>query len=304
MNKVITFIVFSVLFQSCNKPKNADSSWIKNKHIDIPYATESNAQKLDIYLPDNSIEKTPVIISIHGGAFMFGDKKDEQITPILEGVKKGYAVVGINYRLSDESKFPSQINDIKAAIRWVKANANKYNFDVNKIILWGGSAGGNLASLAGTSAGVKELEDVTLGNASFTSNVQVVIDWFGPIDFSTMDAQFTKSKKGNANHGEENSPESKVIGGKLSENLNLVKKANPETYISIDDPYFYIQHGSEDEKVPTQQSESFYKALVNVLGKEKVLFEILKGTKHGGTAFESKENTDKIFNYLDKILKD
>jgi acetyl esterase/lipase len=304
MNKVITFIVFAVLFQSCNKPKNADSSWIKNKHIDIPYATESNAQKLDIYLPDNSIEKTPVIISIHGGAFMFGDKKDEQITPMLEGVKKGYAIIGLNYRLSDESKFPSQINDIKAAIRWVKANANKYNFDVNKIILWGGSAGGNLASLAGTSAGVKELEDVSLGNASFTSNVQVVIDWFGPIDFSTMDAQFTESKKGIANHGEENSPESKVIGGKLSENLNLIKKANPETYISIDDPYFYIQHGSEDENVPTQQSENFYKALVNVLGKEKVLFEILKGAKHGGTAFESKENTDKIFNYLDKILKD
>jgi acetyl esterase/lipase len=303
MKRVISFFVFTLLFQSCNKTKDADISWIKSKHFDIPYVTKSKAQKLDIYLPEKSNQKTPVIISIHGGSFMFGDKKDGQITPMLEGVKKGYEVVGVNYRLSDESKFPTQINDIKAAFRWVKANANKYNFDVTKIILWGVSAGGNLASLAGTSADVKELVDLTLGNKKISCNLFAVIDWFGPINFSTMDSQFTESKKGNANHGEENSPESKLIGGKLSTNLDLVKKANPETYISIDDPYFYIQHGLEDEKVPTQQSENFYNALVKVLGKEKVKLEILQGAKHGGNEFESKENTDKIFNYLDKIRK-
>jgi acetyl esterase/lipase len=303
MNKVISFFVCALLFQSCNKTKDTDSSWIKNKYFDIPYATKSEVQKLDIYLPENINQKTPVIIAIHGGAFMFGDKKDGQITPMLEGVKRGYAVIGVNYRLSDESKFPSQINDIKAAIRWVKANAKKYNFDVNKIILWGGSAGGNLASLAGTSPNVKELEDLTLGNDKFSCNVFAVIDWFGPINFLEMDKQFSISKKGEANHNEANSPESKLVGTKITLAENLVKKANPETYISADDPYFFIQHGTEDEHVPTQQSINFYNKLIEKLGKEKVSIELLHGAKHCGKQFETEENINKVFKFLDTIFK-
>jgi cephalosporin-C deacetylase-like acetyl esterase len=210
MKKEIAFITLIFILQSCNmKPKDADTSWIKNKYIDIAYSKESNAQKLDIYLPDTISEQLPVIVSIHGGAFMFGDKADEQVVPMLEGIKRGYAVISINYRLSDESKFPSQINDVKTAIRWIKANAEKYHLASNKIALWGGSAGGNLAALAGTSGGVRDFENLGMLNRNFSDTVQAVVDWFGPINFSEMDKQFEASGKGKANHSLSNSPESK-----------------------------------------------------------------------------------------------
>jgi len=303
MEKITTVILISLMFQACSmKPKDADTSWIKNKHLDIAYSNESKAQKLDIYLPDTISENLPVIVSIHGGAFLFGDKADKQVVPMLEGVKRAYAVVSINYRLSDESVFPAQINDVKTAIRWIKANADKFHFDSTKIALWGGSAGGYLAALAGTSGG-EAFESQTMNNPNISDKVQAVVDWFGPIRFSEMDKQFKASGKGDANHSEANSPESKLLGKQLSDVPELETRANPETYISLDDPSFFIQHGTEDGYVPIEQSINFYNKLSEILGKDKVTFEILRGAKHGGEQFESKENINKVFTFLDSVLK-
>ncbi len=276
---------------------------IKNKFLDIPYATESVSQKLDIYLPEDNQRVFPVIISIHGGAFKMGDKGDFQVNAMLEGLKRGYAVVSINYRLSGEAIFPAQIFDVKAVIRWVKANAKQYKFNPDKIAVWGGSAGGNLSALAGTSGGVNELEDLKMGNESYSSKVQAVVDWFGPIDFNSMDAQFKTSGKGRTDHDEANSPESELLGKKITEAQLLVKKANPTTYISKDDPPFFIEHGSEDNLVPTEQSINFANALEKTLGKEKVTLKILSETRHGGREFETPENLNAVFAFLDKYLK-
>lgn len=293
-------IITSVLFA---QPKVADVSNIKRKWPDIAYANVSPAQKLDIYLPDEGAGVYPVIISVHGGAFMFGDKADGQLTPMLEGLKRGYAVVSINYRMSGEALFPANINDVKAAIRWVKANAVKYHIDAGRIALWGGSAGGNLVALAGTSGGVKELEDLNLGNAAYSSNVQAVVDWFGPTDFLMMDPQLKETGNGTPDHSEANSPESRVLGQKITEIPAKVKLANSETYITKDDPPFFIEHGTKDHLVPTQQSENFYEKLVAILGEQKVTLTLLEGAGHGGPQFESKENLDAVFNFLDTTLK-
>ena len=285
------------------QPGAADVSNIKRKWLDIAYANVSPAEKLDIYLPDEGAGVFPVIISVHGGAFMFGDKADGQLRPMLEGVKRGYAVVSVNYRMSGEALFPANIHDIKAAIRWVKANAVRYHMDAGRLALWGGSAGGNLASLAGTSGGVKELEDPSLGNAAYSSNVQAVVDWFGPTDFLLMDPQLKETGNGTPNHSEANSPESKVLGQKITEIPEKVKLANPETYITKDDPPFFIEHGSKDNTVPVQQSENFYEKLVAVLGEQKVTLIVLEGAGHGGPQFETKGNLEKVFVFLDRILK-
>lgn len=276
---------------------------IKNKWLDIAYASISPSQKLDIYLPNEGDGPFPVIISIHGGAFMFGDKADGQLNPMLEGVKRGYAVVSINYRLSGEATFPKNINDVKAAIRWVKGNASNYKFNPQKIAVWGGSAGGNLAALAGTSGHVNELEDMSLGNANQSSIVHAVVDWFGPTDFLKMDDQLAKTGNGKPNHSHANSPESKVLGQTITEIPNKVKLANPETYITEDDPPFLLMHGSKDHLVPTQQSENFAEKLKQVLGAKKVTLKIIEGAKHGGPKFETAENLNIVFEFLDKCLK-
>ena len=298
---IISLSVFtSILFA---QPGLVDVSNIKRKWLNLPYAKLSPAEKLDIYLPDKGNGPFPVIISIHGGAFMFGDKADEQLGPMLNGLKNGYAIVSVNYRMSGEALFPANINDIKAAIRWIKANSAKYNFNPNKIALWGGSAGGNLASLAGTSGGVKELEDMSMGNANETSRVMAVVDWFGPTNFLLMDEQLKETGNGKPDHSDANSPESKVLGQKITEIPAKVKMANPESYITRDDPPFLIEHGTKDQIVPTQQSVIFFGKLEKILGKEKVKLHLLEGAKHGGKEFETPENLQIVFSFLDKILK-
>ena len=302
--KIVTAISFIFFAFACfAQPPAANTDHIKRKWLNISYATISPAQKLDIYLPDEGEGAFPIIISIHGGAFMFGDKADGQVNPMLEGLKHGYAVVSINYRLSGEALFPKNINDVKAAIRWVKANATTYKMNPDKIVVWGGSAGGNLAALAGTSGDVKELEDLSLGNANQSSRVQAVVDWFGPTNFLLMDEQLMETGNGKPDHNDANSPESKLMGQKITDIPAKVQLTNPETYISKDDPPFLIEHGTNDQLVPTQQSVNFAAKLTPVLGKEKVTIHLLKDARHGGPQLETKENLELVFRFLNDALK-
>lgn len=305
-SKSIMLIMISITFPSYafTQPGKVNTDNIKRKWLDVEYAVKSQSQKLDIYLPDEGDGLFPVILSIHGGAFKSGDKGDGQITPMLKGLKRGYAVVSINYRLSGEAIFPAQIFDVKAAVRWIRANAKQYKLNPDRIAAWGGSAGGHLSSLTGTSGNVKELEDLSLGNADKSSRVEAVVDWFGPADFLKMDEQLKESKVKNPQiHSVPDSPESELIGKNITDAHDLVKRANPETYITPDDPPFFIQHGLIDHLVPYQQSVNLAKKLEQVLGKEKVTIELLPGTDHGGPNYETEQNLNKVFLFLDKILK-
>ena len=139
-------------------PPPADTSFVTRKYLNKPYASLSAAQMLDIYLPEFGDGPFPVIIAIHGGAFMGCDKADLQVLPMLHGLKRGYAVVSINYRMSGEAKFPALIMDAKAAVRWIRANAAQYGFDPTCVAAWGGSAGGYLALMLGVSPNSKRAE--------------------------------------------------------------------------------------------------------------------------------------------------
>jgi acetyl esterase/lipase len=277
---------------------------IQREWQDIQYANTSNSQKLDIYLPEKGEGPFPVILSIHGGAFKSGDKRDGQLKPMLEGLNHGYAVVSVNYRLSPEAKFPAQIFDVKAAVRWIRANANQYKLNPDKIAAWGGSAGGHLSALLGTSADVSSLEDLQLGNPEQSSRLQAVVDWFGPTDFLKMDEQLKESKVKNPQvHAVKDSPESELIGKNIENAPELVRAANPETYITSDDPPFLIQHGLTDNLVPYQQSVNLAEKLEKKLGEEKVSLKLFPGTGHGGPAFLAADNLENIFSFLDSYLK-
>jgi acetyl esterase/lipase len=283
---------------------NPDS--VQRKLFDIPYASLSPSQEFDIYWPAEGGGHFPIIVAIHGGAFMFGDKRDKQLVPMLEGLKRSYAVVSINYRMSGEARFPALIHDVKAAICWMRANARTYLFDPDRIATWGGSAGGYLSLMAGVSAGIPELDDFSLGNPGQSSRVQAVVDWFGPTDFLKMDEQLAESGMApdeQAAHNGANSPESLLLGQKITEVPNLVHMANPENYISPGAPPFFIQHGDRDNTVPHQQSVHMAARLVAVLGPESVTLELLKGAGHGDPAFGAFLNVRKVLNFLDRTLK-
>jgi len=303
----VALIILSLIIPVSALPqgqRKANTDNIKRKWLDVAYAIKSPAQKLDVYLPDEGEGPFPVILSIHGGAFKSGDKGDGQVIPMLEGLKRGYAVVSINYRLSGEAIWPAQINDVKAAVRWLRANSTQYKLNPEKIAAWGGSAGGHLSAMVGTSGNVKELEDLSQGNTDQSSRVQAVVDWFGPTDFLKMDEQAKESKVSNPQiHSIPDSPESQLIGKNLKDAPELVEAANPETYITKDDPPFFIQHGLADPLVPYPQSVYFAEKLEKVIGKEHVTLELISGSGHGGPAFSTSENLNKVFVFLDKYLK-
>jgi acetyl esterase/lipase len=294
-----------------NKPggvKMADSSHISRKLFDTPYAGLSPAQKLDIYWPDKGSGPFPVILSIHGGAFKAGDKRDKQVLPMLDGLSRGYVVVSINYRLSGEARFPALVHDVKAAVRWIRAHAREHSFDADRIAAWGGSAGGYLALMAGVTSGIEELDDKSLGNGDQSDRVQAVVSWFPPTDFLLMDKHLQESGLKSADipeaekHSHEQSPESLLLGRKVTDVPDLVRKANPATYVSAGAPPFLLQHGDADDIVPHQQSVIFAERAAEQLGAQRVALEIIPGARHGDPLFASPRVLDTVYSFLGTAL--
>ena len=215
-------------------------------HRDVAYVTDGHErQKLDLYVPDAG-NNLPLIIWIHGGAWRGGNKT--RYAP-MKYLTSGYAGVSLNYRLSQHAIFPAQIEDVKAAVRWLRANAETYRFDPNRFAVWGSSAGGHLAAMLGTAGDVTEFEGGE--NLEVSSRVQAVVDYFGPTDFLQMDAH--RFPDGLV-HDAPDSPESQLVGGPIQEHKHRVARANPITYVSTDDPPFLIIHGDRDKLVPYHQS--------------------------------------------------
>jgi acetyl esterase/lipase len=237
---------------------------------------------------------------------MFGDKGDDMNRPFLEGLRRGYAVACINYRLSEEAHFPSQIHDCKTAIRYLRTNAAEYHLDGAQIGAWGASAGGHLAALLGTSTRVRGLEDASMRNSRtrLSSKVQAVVVWYGPVaNFLTMDAELAESGLGPCDHSKRNSPESKLLGRRITDVPALVKFASPMTYIKRRVPPFLLQHGLKDDTVPVQQAIRFAEQMKEIAGDEKVTLEILKDATHGDPLFENPRNIRRVLDFFDIHLK-
>ena len=299
------FVATSLLMGACSKDEvtedtTTSTSGTATTYTNVAYASTSTAQKMDIYLPSGA-GPFPVVVLIHGGAFLGGDKSGEASTAAAL-VANGIAAVSINYRLTSEAIFPAQIQDCKAAVRFLRANATKYNFNPDKIGSWGASAGGNLSAMLGTSSGVAELEGASLGNSSYSSKVTASVDWFGPINFLTMDAEAAALGFAITTNSS-TSPESKLMGAAVQTIPDQVAKANPTTYISSDDAAFFIQVGSVDRNIPYTQSLNFYNALKTVKGSTDVSYELLDGAGHGGSQFSATSNMAKVMTFFSKYLK-
>jgi len=190
-------------------------------------------------------KRLPVIIYIHGGGWR-QNIKELGVIALIQFVNRGYIGVAVEYRLSKEAKFPAQIEDVKCAIRFLRAKAGNYSINPEKIGIWGQSAGALLASLAGTSGGIKSLEG-NGGWKNYNSRVQAVCDWSGPSYFppDTITSR----------------PSFKLFGGTTADKADLAKEASPLTYITADDPPFLIFHGTADADVKMEQSDTLYKSL-------------------------------------------
>lgn len=253
-------------------------------------------QVLDIYLPEQRSEKPlPLVIWIHGGAWMGGTQANP---PLLYLVNKGFAVASIQYRFSSHAIWPAQAHDCKAAVRFLRANATKYNVDPNRFGVGGDSAGGHLAAFIGTSGGVKEMEG-DLGSTNSSSRVQAAVDWYGPTDLTLMGQQ--AGPRSMIQHDAPNSPEARLLGGPVQEKRDAAKTANPLTYIDKNDPPFLIMHGDNDQLVPLAQSTILAKALIDA-GVETTM-KTIAGVGHGSPEFHSAESRRLIEDFFTRTLK-
>ncbi|MEO1655591.1 MAG: alpha/beta hydrolase [Bacteroidota bacterium] len=307
MKKVKCFLFFLGLMtfalSSCNEEEVIMDNPEAETILDVAYANTSSAQVMDIYIPEGE-GPFPAVVYIHGGGFFTGDKSaGTTYTDFL--VQHGYVAVSINYRLSGEAVFPAAIQDGKAAIRFLRANAATYRIDADHIGSWGDSAGGNLASMLGTSSGDAFTEDFSLGNENFSSKVSATVDWFAPINFSSIVSEANAlGLPGFMGGGVNTDLEADYMGlAQIEADPALVALANPSTYIDAEDAAFFIQAGSADELMPYTQSENFYNALLSVLGANKVSYELIPGAGHGGEAFDTESNLQKVLAFFDSHLK-
>lgn len=237
--------------------------------------------RLDLYRPAVAGKPAPVIIWLHGGGWFTGDRT---LAPDLAGfaAATGCAVASIDYRLSGEALFPAQLHDVRAAIRFLRLHAGDYDLDPAAVGVWGASAGGHLAALAGLTGHLTQLPDEpdyvkgARGIPPVDTSVQAVAESYAPVDLSAVVAEATESVPG---MDPNQAPESRLLGGHPLERPELARQANPLSWVSSAAPPFHISHGNGDVLVSSSQGERLHDALV-AAGVETELY-LLDGYKHG-----------------------
>jgi acetyl esterase/lipase len=295
------------LYPALRRPPNPplNTGYIRHKWLDVPYAVGSERALMDIYLPNHGTGPYPVILFAHGGGYFTGDKGDYETYPPLEGLKRGYAVCAINYTLSGEGLFPRQIQEGKAAIRFIRANAARYNLDTSCLIAWGMSAGANLVSMLATTGHTSfpALEDDSMGHADQPCHVDACMIWFCPTDFG---ASARLIREGGLEPHQESAGDDYVIswyfGLPVEQAPDLVALSNPETYITPEAPPFVIQHGKMDRVVPWMQSAHLAEKLAAAIGEDKVRLTLFDDYLHADRRFETMHNCSLVLDQLEELL--
>ncbi len=257
---------------------------------DLEYsAPPSGTLRLDLYLPDAAAAKPwPVVVWIHGGGWNKGSKDN---CPLTWLAADGYAVASISYRLTPVAAWPAQIDDARAAVRWLRTHAARYQLDPARIAGAGGSAGGHIAAVLGTAP-------APAGEA-VSSRVQAVLDLYGPSDLLTMPPNVPGPGKTDADLAKANGAQ--LLGGIVRDRPELAKQASSLHLVSRDDSPFLILHGGKDPQVPLEQSERLH-AKLREAGVASELV-VLPGAGHGGREFSSDEVKAKIRAFLAQALK-
>ena len=237
---------------------------------DITYASVNGKElRLDIYMP-SAIASPILVVWVHGGAWQNGSKAD----PPMGFVSSGFALASLDFRQSGDAQFPAQAHDIKAAIRFLRANAAKYGYRADKIAISGASSGAHLAQLVGTTNGNKELEGKVGGNFDQSSSVQAIVSYYGASDLMTILAQSTPFGVNMRVPALE-----KLLGAKPDAVPDLAKLASPIFHVDSNDPPLLLFHGDQDPQMPINQSHEI-QGKYEELGL-KVTFEVVHGSAHG-----------------------
>ena len=258
----------------------------------VEYATvDGKILHMDLYQPRDSVEQPPLVVWIHGGAWRSGSKES---VPVKHWLSHGVMIASVNYRLSGEAKFPAQIHDIKAAIRYLRARATRFGFNTGKIIAAGSSAGGHLAALVGVSNGVSALEGEIGNDLQASSDVNAAISFYGASNLNSILSQSTQ-------HGlSVRVPALQLLlGGQPNQVTELATLASPISHVDLSDPPLWLIHGNADPQMPMEQSLE-----LNAAYQKKGLqvhLDTIKGGQHGGPEFYSNKRLSRLADAIKQL---
>ncbi len=238
---------------------------------------------LDLYLPADGAGSAAAIVYLHGGGWAVGTRRRfgrafiaRSPTPLDLLAQAGFVVATVDYRLSGEARFPAQLHDVKAAIRWVRGSAAQLGVDPDRLMLWGESAGGHLAVLAGLTGDMPQLEGEVGDQVGRSSAVSGVVDWYGPLNLLSLSSQHHPDS--DKRPDDAGSWESALIGAPLQADPQRASAASPISYVHPGAPPIQIHHGSADTQVPFAQSVEFVEALRAAGGSVELI--VVKGSDH------------------------
>lgn len=266
-----------------------DVSAIQNKCLDISYG-DAERNRFDLYFPENGTGPFPLILFFNGGAFFKGDKRRYQLKAALSGITHGYAVAGINYRLAPADPLPAAFADGYRVLAYIKQHAAQLNIDADRIALWGESAGASIACMAGFHpdhevyrrlAGIPEDADLS---------VQAVVDWYAPLNLNqlTLGNEVIRQT---------------LTGTEGEAAVRILAQCDPSEFLKEEIPPVRIEHGTNDEVVPAEESMRLYCRLLKILPMEQVQLNIVENAGHGVHDFENEENVSQVFRFLDRFVR-
>ena len=261
------------------------------QHKDLVYARiDGKSLALDLYLP-TGVQAPPLLVWVHGGAWTTGSKAS--VPPVF--LANGFAVASVDFRQSTEARFPAQVHDIKAAIRYLRANAPAYGYRADKIAIAGDSSGGHLAALVGVTNDHRELEGTVGDNPKQSSSIQAIVSYYGASDLRTILAQSTPFGLNMRRPALE-----RLLGALPDQVPELAALASPVSHVDAQDPPLMLLHGDQDPQMPINQAHEL-RGAYEKLGLD-VTFVVVHGAGHGGAVFYSPSYLKPVLEFLTRVV--
>ena len=293
--------------------KPVDPAQYPNHWLDVPYAQVDPRQVLDIWLPDEGEGPFPVLLFIHGGNWIAGDKRENTMPGVFKVMSQGYALVCIEYRLAPACRWPAPLYDVRTAIRYIRAHADEYRLDASRIAIMGNSAGAHLACMVAAIGGTSIMKGEELGYAQFDDSVQCLIGVYSPTDLVQMDEDgwFALSglEKVNGNYvaqrdgmPDSEKPQNILLGYTARTNPAAAASAGPINFVTERFPPAFLIHGVCDQVIPCTQSVALWRKINDICGAGRARLELFPGCVHGDPAMKTDEVMNRILDFVDAHL--
>jgi len=294
-----------------------DPTQFSRHWLDVPYADEDPRQVLDIWLPDDGDGPFPLVVFVHGGGWISGDKRENTMPGVFKLPSQGYAVACVEYRLAPQVTWPAPLFDVRAAIRWLRAHGSDYHLKTDKIVAWGNSAGGHILNMVAALGGRNIQRGEHLGNADQSDAIQGLVNLYAPSDMYQIDlcnvlpesavADVTPGSALNAADTAAEGmafPHNLIMGFKCSRNPEAAAYGSPIHFVTENFPQAYFLHGTEDVVVPFSQSAAMTNKVNETCHEQRAKLESFSGAGHGHPSMKTDEVVDRIIDFIDAVLWD